>query len=99
MSTDNLKLIASYLISLLTHLVFQTKNNKTGGSGASRTLTSRRTARFERGGLATCPALPNKMAESIRFERMTPVGCSALAVRRHRPLGQLSVNSGADEGI
>ena len=83
-------------------------------------------ARFERGGLATCPALPCKLAvmrgfepldpcfkrasdfpgqlfkplthitafklaESIRFERMTPIRCSALAVRRLRPLGQLSI--------
>ena len=130
---------------------------QTGGSGASRTLTSRKMSRFGRGGLATCPALPNKLAvmrgfeppgpdlhrvsdfpgqlfkplthitakqnrqssksaanyspvqttnlmratrerplhamlaESIRFERMTPMRCSALAVRRLRPLGQLSV--------
>ncbi len=33
---------------------------QTGGSGASRTLTSRRTARFERGGLTKCPALPRQ---------------------------------------
>ena len=107
-----------------------------GGSGVSRTLTSRRTARFERGGLTKCPALPNKLAvmrgfeplgpginratgfpdqlfkplthitaktnlaESIRFERMTPKWCSALAVRRLRPLGQLSgfSYSGAGRG-
>ena len=41
------------------------------------------------------PAAPSKlvfkqMAASIRFERMTPMRCSALAVRRLRPLGQLS---------
>src|ERR1700722_13215975 len=72
-------------------LTISASHAQTGGSGASRTLTSRKMARFGRGGLATFPALPNKLAEIIRFERMTPIGCSALAVRRLRLLGQLSV--------
>ena len=45
---------------------------QTGGSGASRTLTSRRTARFERGGLTKCPALPNKLAVMRGFEPLDP---------------------------
>lgn len=45
---------------------------QTGGSGASRTLTSRRTARFERGGLTKCPALPNKLAVMRGFEPLGP---------------------------
>ena len=45
---------------------------QTGGSGANRTLTSRRMARFERGGLAKCPALPKHNGGDERIRTSGP---------------------------
>src|ERR1017187_1387199 len=45
---------------------------RTGGSGASRTLTSRRRTRFERGGHAECPALPKQNGGDERIRTSGP---------------------------